>query len=173
MLIFTFPLWILGACGRMGFKWACDMIRVVFCVSTVLRDGFERNKTLERHLWLLGMSSWRYQIEFHNQGEGQADSLGTYFNFIINAGEGFVMMQGARRRAYSGALERVEEEWQEKSEGPARTGFKMGEEEVWGREGRSGKGVKCYGDKIGQCEMSLRDVTMVNDVCCFCYSRFH
>ena len=40
------------------------------------------------------------------------------------------MMQGARRRPYSGALERVEKEWQEKSEGPARTGFKTREEEV-------------------------------------------
>lgn len=177
MFIFTFPLWIRGACGRMGFKQACDMIRVVFCASTVLKDRLERNKTLMRKtLVTFGYVKLKVSNWVSSRGEGQADSLGAHFNFIIDAGEGLVMMQGdtgARRRASSGAPERVEEEWQEKSGGPARTALRQGEEGVWGMEGRGGKGVKWYGDTVGRWEMSLWDVTMVNDVCCFCHSLFH
>ena len=58
------------------------------------------------------MSSCRYQIEFHQQEEGQADSWWVHFIFVINAREGLVMKQretGTRRRGYHGTIERIEE----------------------------------------------------------------
>lgn len=49
ILMFEFPLWILGACGRKGFNQGCDMIRAAFgerkyCWQ-LLGDGFKRSKS--------------------------------------------------------------------------------------------------------------------------------
>lgn len=48
MLIFQFRLWILGACGRKGFKQGCDIIRAVFWEENTVDNvkRWIRKKTL-------------------------------------------------------------------------------------------------------------------------------
>ena len=66
------------------------MIRVVFggenTVNNVERGI--REKTLSYGLWLLNMSHWGYQIEFHNPGKGTGRQFGTDFISLIEAKEG-------------------------------------------------------------------------------------